>query len=149
MVGYLENIISDRRLIDHFSMRLEILYFIGYDIDEALPWHSTISRTRQLFPEQVFEEVFIRVFALCVEKGMVSGHTPAIDSAPVMANASMDTLELKVPEDEVGEHPRKVRAMSTMDREEPHRKFKNDKSDKGQRSVTANERALNAIKGRN
>jgi len=27
LVGYLENIISDRKLIDHCSMRLDILYF--------------------------------------------------------------------------------------------------------------------------
>jgi len=57
LVGYLENIISDRQLIKHSSMRMDILYFLDYDIDEALPWQSTISRTRQLFPEQVFEEV--------------------------------------------------------------------------------------------
>ena len=55
LVGYLENIISDRKLIDHCSLRLDILYFLGHDIDEELPWHSTISRTRQLFPEDVFE----------------------------------------------------------------------------------------------
>ncbi|MGO4913556.1 transposase [Leeuwenhoekiella sp. W20_SRS_FM14] len=87
LVGYLENIISDRKLIDHCSMRLDILYFIGYDIDEELPWHSTISRTRQLIPEAVFESVFTKVFTLCVEAGMVIGHTQAIDSAPVKANA--------------------------------------------------------------
>lgn len=46
LVGYLENIISDRKLIDHCSMRLDILFFLGYDIDDELPWHSTISRTR-------------------------------------------------------------------------------------------------------
>ncbi|CAA0252091.1 hypothetical protein USCSE301_70099 [Tenacibaculum maritimum] len=34
LVGYLENIISDRKLISHCSMRLDILYFIGYDVDE-------------------------------------------------------------------------------------------------------------------
>jgi len=120
-VGYLENIISDRKLIDHCSMRLDILFFIGYDIDEELPWHGTISRTRQLFPETVFEEVFTRVLAMCVDRGMVSGHTQAIDSAPVKANASMDTLELKVPEEELEEHLRKVRAISAMDKEGPHR----------------------------
>jgi len=42
LVGYLENIISDRKLIAHCSMRLDILYFMGYDIDEELPWHTTI-----------------------------------------------------------------------------------------------------------
>ena len=32
LVGYLENIISDRKLIAHCSMRMDILYFIDYDI---------------------------------------------------------------------------------------------------------------------
>ena len=114
LVGYLENIISDRKLMEHCSMRLDILYLIGYDIDEELPWHSTISRTRQLFPEAVFEEVFTKVLALCVEKGMVSGHTQAIDSAPVKANASMDSLELKVPKEDLEAHLRNVRHLSAM-----------------------------------
>ena len=83
LVGYLENIISDRQVIQHSSMRLDILYFLDYDIDEPLPWHSTISRTRQLFPEAVFEGVFSKVFSMCVEKGMVSGHTQVIDAAPI------------------------------------------------------------------
>jgi len=149
LVGYLENIISDRQLIEHCFMRMDILFFIGYDIDEELPWHSTISRTRKLYPESVFEQVFTKVFSLCVEKGMVGGHTQAIDSAPLKANASMDTLELKVPENELEEHLRKVRVLSSMDKEKPHRKSKGDKSDKGQRIVTANDKELKAIKGRN
>ena len=149
LVGYLENIISDRKLIDHCSMRLDILFFIGYDLDEELPWHSTISRTRQLFPESVFGEVFTKALGLCLEKGMVSGHTQAIDSAPVKANASMDTLELKVPEEDLDEHLRKVRALSSMDKGEPHRKSKGDRSDKGQRGITASKKELDAIKGRN
>jgi transposase len=149
LVGYLENIISDRKLIAHCSMRLDILFFIGYDIDEELPWHSTISRTRQLFPESVFEEVFTKVLGLCIEKGMVSGHTQTIDSAPVKANASMDTLELKVPEEHLDEHLRKVRAISAMDKEVPHRKSKDDKSDKGERSISASQKELDAIKSRN
>ena len=55
LVGRLENIASDRRLVEHCSLRLDILYFLGYEVDEELPWHSTISRTRQLFPAAVFE----------------------------------------------------------------------------------------------
>lgn len=95
LVGYLENITTDRGVMDHCAMRLDILYFLGYDVDEELPWHSTISRTRKLFTDDVFEEVFTRVFKLCVEAGLVSGHTQAIDSAPVKANASMIAWSLK------------------------------------------------------
>ena len=149
LVGYLENLTGDRKLIDHCSMRLDILYFVGYDIDEELPWHSTISRTRQLFPESVFEKVFTKVLKLCIEKGMVGGHTQAIDSAPVKANASMDTLELKVPEEDLEEHLRRVRAISSMDKETPHRKSKGDKSDEGQRGITASKKELDAIESRN
>ena len=116
LVGYLENIISDRQLIQHSGMRLDILYFLGYDIDEELPWHSTISRTRQLYPESVFEAVFIKILGMCVDKGMVSGHTQAIDSAPVKANASMDSLELKVPKADLEAHLEKLRHISAMDK---------------------------------
>ena len=56
LVGYLENQPSDRRIVHMASMRLDILYFIGYDIDEELPWHSTLSRTRQLYDEDVFNQ---------------------------------------------------------------------------------------------
>ncbi len=99
-LSYLENIISDRKLIAHLSMQMDILFFLGYDFGEDLPWHSTISRTGRLFPEAVFEDAFTKVFALYVDSGMVSGHTQDIDSAPVKANASMDSLELKAPKED-------------------------------------------------
>ena len=146
LIGYLENIISDRKLIEHCSMRLDILYFLEYDIDEQLPWHSTISRTRQLFPEQIFEQLFNKVFTMCVDKGMVTGHSQAIDSAPVKANASMDSLELKVPEEQLDEHLRKVRYMSTPDRS---RKAKENKADLSQKKITASDRELKELKSRN
>ncbi len=42
LIGYLKNIISDRQLIEHVSMRMDLLFFIDYDIDDPLPWHSTL-----------------------------------------------------------------------------------------------------------
>jgi transposase len=103
LIGYLENLNSDRRIIEHSSLRLDILFFLGYDLDEELPWHSTISRTRQLYGEEVFKELFKRVLSLCVQKGMLSGRRAAIDSAFIKANASMDSLiEKQIIED--GEH---------------------------------------------
>lgn len=149
LVGYLENIISDRKLISHCSMRLDILYFIGYDIDEPLPWHSTISRTRQLFTEAVFEKVFTKVFAMCVNKGMVSGHSQAIDSAPIKANASMDTLEIKVPEEELEDYLHKIRHISNMDRPKSLRKSKVNKASEIQQTIKATPSELQEIKSRN
>ncbi|RZK26569.1 MAG: transposase [Hymenobacter sp.] len=34
LVGRLENIASDRRLLAHCAMRLDILLFLGYEMDE-------------------------------------------------------------------------------------------------------------------
>lgn len=163
LVGYLENILSDRKLMSHCAMRMDILFFLGYNIDEPLPWHSTLSRTRALLPDSVFVEAFERVLAMCIDAGMVGGHTQAIDSAPVKANASMDSIELKVPADELDEHLRKIRAMSAMDRPEkndevdkkppapkgPRRKAQNNKATEEQQTITADERTLKEIKSRN
>lgn len=144
LAGYLENIISDRKLVAHCAMRLDILYFLGHDIDEPLPWHSTLSRTRQLFPEDIFEEVFTKILKMCIEAGMVSGHTQAMDSAPVKANASMDSLELKVPEEDLEEHLSKVRVQSHRDR-----KAKENKAPEKQQKVTASKTELQSLKSRN
>jgi len=95
LVGYLENLGSDRRIINTASMRLDILFFIGYNIDEPLPWHSTLSRTRQLYGEEVFKTLFKKILKLCIDKGMVSGRRQAIDSALIKANASMDSIAEK------------------------------------------------------
>lgn len=100
LVGYLENLGSDRRIINTVSMRLDILYFIGYNIDEPLPWHSTLSRTRQLYGEDVFKALFKQVLKMCINKGMVAGRRQAVDSVYVKANASLDSIaEREIMED--------------------------------------------------
>ena len=92
LVGYLENLNSDRRIISTAKLRLDILYFIGYNLDEELPWHSTLSRTRQLYGQEVFTEVFRAVLKQCIDKGMVAGRRQAVDGVYVKANASLDSM---------------------------------------------------------
>ncbi len=145
---YLNNIISDRKLIDFCSDSLSVRLFIGYDIDEQLPWHSTISRTRQLFDESLFLEVFQQVLSQCIDAGLVAGRTQAVDSAFVKANASMDSLELKVPQQELEDYLHEVRHISTMDKQ-PLRKAKQNKASKAQQTIQANKQELQAIKSRN
>ena len=95
LVGYLENLNSDRRIISMSRLRLDIRYFIGYDIDEELPWHSTLSRTRQLYSESVFIELFKRILKQCIDRGMISGRRQAVDGFFIEANASLDSLVQK------------------------------------------------------
>jgi len=95
LIGYLENLGSDRRIINTVSMRLDMLFFIGYDIDEPLPWHSTLSRTRQLYGEDLFKQLFKDLLKQCIDKGMVAGRRQVMDSVAVKANAGMDSLAEK------------------------------------------------------
>ena len=94
-VGRLENLVSDHCLVKHCALRLNILLFLGYEVDEELPWHSAVSHTRQFFPAAVFERLFDHVFAQCVAQGLVAGDTQAVDSAPVKAHASLEAVREK------------------------------------------------------
>lgn len=125
LIGYLENIISDRKLVAHCTDSLAIRLFLRYDLDEQLPWHSTISRTRQLYNAELFERVFQQILKQCIDAGLVAGHTQAIDSAFVKANASMESLVIKVPENSLKDHLRKVDQTSSVDKEEPLEEKKN------------------------
>ena len=131
LIGYLENLGSDRRIINTVSMRLDMLFFIGYNIDETLPWHSTLSRTRQLYGDHVFKELFKKVLKMCIDKGMVSGRRQAVDSALIKANASMDSIaekEIMTDADQFADEltsnedkPQKVNAYKKKKVEEHHR----------------------------
>jgi len=117
MVGYFENVCSDRKIISMAGMRLDVLFFIGYDIDEPLPWHSTLSRTRQLYGEEVFLQLFQKVLSLCIHKGMVRGKRQAIDSAFIKANASLDSLMEKEIIDDAADY---IQALVEETTEKPH-----------------------------
>lgn len=130
LVGYINNINSDRRLAEYCADSLGIRLFLGYDIDEPLPWHSTISRTRQLYGEEVFKQLFEQVFEKCMESGMIAGHTQALDGAFLKANASKDSLEIKQVSTSVDEYllenikantsPRRQAKINRADKKQQH-----------------------------
>lgn len=122
LIQHLENIDSDRKLMEVCSLRLDLLYFLGYNLGEELPCHSTLCRTRQLLPRHVFDKLFTQILSLCVDSGMVAGSVAAVDSALVKANASMDSLELKVPEEKLEEQLKKARPVITIARRRAKKK---------------------------
>jgi len=131
IIGYINNVGSDRKLADYCSDSLGIRLFLGYDIDESLPWHSTISRTRQLYGDEVFKKLFEQVFEKCIESGMIAGHTQAIDGALLKANASKDSLEIKQVSKSVDEYLlENIKANST-----PRRPAKHNRADDEQQHM--------------
>ena len=137
LVGYLNNINSDRKLIEYCGDSLAIRLFLQYDIDEPLSWHSTISRTRQLYGEEVFLLLFKKVLSLCIEKGMVKGKRQAIDSAYIKANASMDSLVEKEVLDDVENYSEELNENSEFKiSPKEEEKEKNKHQDKSKPTVT-------------
>ena len=93
LIAYLEGITSERELTRQIDDRLSPRRYLGYDIDEAVPDHSTLSKTRDLLGRDLFQEVFAYSVRLCQAAGMVGGPRVSGDRSLVKANASLDSLE--------------------------------------------------------
>src|SRR5215510_5277878 len=141
LIGYLENLGSDRRIINTVSLRLDMLFFVGYDIDERLPWHSTLSRTRQLFGEDIFKQLFIDVLKQCIDKGMVSGRRQVMDSVAVKANASMDSLVEKEILDDASMYAYELKEEEQSDDDKPN----NNDDDSNEENRTVSEARYKAV----
>lgn len=61
LIRKIEDISSDRKLIAICRLRLDLLYFLGYNIDEKLPAATTISHTRRNYPADVFEKICTQI----------------------------------------------------------------------------------------
>ncbi|MFQ5875329.1 MAG: transposase [Dehalococcoidia bacterium] len=92
LIAYLEGTTSERQLMRQVQVNLAYRRYIGYDLDEAIPDHSAISRNRSLFGKELFQELFDHVVKLCIQAGLVAGVHQSVDLTMVHANASMDSL---------------------------------------------------------
>lgn len=96
LIGYLEGILFERQLMRQIADRLSLRRYIGYDLDEAVPDHSTLSKARNLLGHALFHEIFDHSVRLCQAAGMVGGVHVSGDKSLVQANASLDSLEPRV-----------------------------------------------------
>lgn len=92
LVGFFENVVHDTELAFRIADSLTLRRFLGYGLDERTPEESTLRKTRQRMPEEVFRAVFDRVLDTCREHGLLRGRAVGMDSTVVDANASMDSL---------------------------------------------------------
>ncbi len=92
LVGYFENIDSQRGIAWRCADSLSLREFLGVGLDDDTPEHSTLTNTRKRLPKEVFEEVFQFVLAIAVEKKLVSGKTVGVDSTTLEANAAMKSI---------------------------------------------------------
>jgi hypothetical protein len=71
---------------------LSIRWFLGYDLDEPLPDHSSLTRIRERYGLEVFRRFFERIVQMCLEAGLVWGEELYFDFTKVEANADVDSL---------------------------------------------------------
>lgn len=90
LVGYLYGIPSERQIEERCADSNAFRWYLGIDLDERVPDHSTISQLRRRKPgfRKVFRRLFEEVVRQCVAKGLVSGRLAVTDSTHVKANAS-------------------------------------------------------------
>src|SRR6266851_5632887 len=93
LIMFFEDIRSERQLMRHAADRLSVRWFLGYDLGEPLPDHSSLTRIRTRYGVEVFRRFFEAIVEQCQAAGLVWGKEFYFDGTKVAANASVDSLK--------------------------------------------------------
>jgi len=88
----LYNVRSERELMVTIPVRLDWMWFLGYDLDDEIPDHSVLSKARARWGVEAFKHFFERIVWQCVEAGVVDGSKLFMDSSLIQADASNDSV---------------------------------------------------------
>jgi transposase len=95
LIGYLFNVDSERELEQEVNLNIAYRWFLGLDLTDPVPDHSTFSqnRRRRFKDSTVFQEIFDDIVKLCIDKGLVTGEVIVTDSTHIKASASKSKVE--------------------------------------------------------
>ena len=86
------NVRSERELMATIPVRLDWLWFLGYDLDDEIPNHSVLSKARSRWGVEAFKTFFERIVWQCVQAGLIDGSKIFMDSSLVQADASNNSV---------------------------------------------------------
>src|SRR5262249_12905381 len=92
LVMFFEGIRSERLLMRLVADRLSVLWDLGYNLDEPLPDHSTLTRIRTRYRPAVFRRLCEAIGEQCQQAGLVWGRELYFDATHVLADAALDSL---------------------------------------------------------
>jgi transposase len=95
LAGFFQGIVHDRKLLREAQVNIAIRWFAGYELDETLPDHSSLSRIRERWGADKFRAIFTRTVQTCIDKGLVSGETVHVDSTLIRADVSWESIVTK------------------------------------------------------
>jgi len=92
LIAFFEGIRSERQLMATVNVNLAHRWFIGYDLTESVPDHSSLSKIRERYGLATFQRFFEQIVERCIQAGLVWGEELYFDSTKVQANAAIDGL---------------------------------------------------------
>jgi transposase len=92
LVGYFEGIDSERGIAWRTADSLALRSFLGFELGQSTPDHSTISRTRRLIDVETHRKVFLWVLGMLAEEGLMKGNTVSVDGTTLEANAALRSI---------------------------------------------------------
>jgi transposase len=92
LVMFFERIHSERQLMTVVADRLSVRWYLGYDLHESLPDHSSLTRIRDRYGLDRFRRFFDAIVERCDQAGLVWGRELFFDATKVEANASLESV---------------------------------------------------------
>jgi transposase len=93
LVMFFDGIRSERQLMQLSADRLSVRWYVGYNLDEPLPDHSSLTRIRERYGVELFQRFFEAIVDQCQQAGLVWGKELYVDATKVAANASLDSVK--------------------------------------------------------
>src|SRR5215213_9904744 len=93
LVLFFEGLRSERQLMRVVADRLSLRWYLGYDLTEPLPDHSSLTRIRERYGLGVFRRFFEAIVEQCLQAGLVWGKELYIDATKVAADAALASLQ--------------------------------------------------------
>lgn len=115
IVGFFENINSERGIAARCADSLSIRAFLKYEITQATPDHSTLSVTRKRLPQGIFSQMFSIVLEGLRRHGLVKGKNLSMDSSVIEANAALRSLKNRMTDESYAEYVSKLAAEQGID----------------------------------
>lgn len=119
MVGFLENLPSERAIAARCADSLMIRRFLGYDLDEETPHHSSFTVIRQRLSKEIYQAVFDIILEGLRRHGLLRGKNLGIDSSVIEANASLRALENRNTGEAYWDYVKRLAAEAGVDAENP------------------------------
>lgn len=118
MVGFLENLSGERAIAARCADSLMIRQFLGYELDEETPHHSSFTIIRQRLSREVYQAVFDVILEGLRRHGLLRGKNLGIDSSMIEANASLRALQNRNTGEAYWEYVKGLAADAGVDKED-------------------------------